>query len=108
MATALRFVFRIKSKMHQRIVPLARLHDDVATLAAVAPRRPSARNILFPPERKASVPAVPGFHANCGFVNEHKNVVGRQSLVVGQNPDCRSATDEPDWLIPVVSAADRG
>ncbi len=57
--------------MHKRIVPLAGFHDYIATLAAISARRASSRNELLPPKSKAAVPAVSGFHANCGLINEH-------------------------------------
>src|SRR5215467_10570335 len=71
MPPAFGFVFRIESKMHQRVVALARFHNHVAAFAAVAARRPPARNELLPPEREASVTAVAGFYPDCGFINEH-------------------------------------
>src|ERR1700689_1022437 len=36
MASALRLVFGIETEMHQRVMPLAGLHDHVSALAAVA------------------------------------------------------------------------
>lgn len=71
MPPALSFVFRIKSKMHQRIVTLAGFHDHIAALAAIAARRSPSRNELLPPEGKTAVPAVSGFHANYGLINKH-------------------------------------
>src|SRR5437016_5755535 len=47
MPSALGFVFRIKTKMHERIVAFARFHPDVAAFAAVAARRTAARNKLL-------------------------------------------------------------
>src|SRR5258708_424115 len=48
--STLRRVFGIETKMYQRVVTLARLHDDVATLAAVAAGGPAARDKLLPPK----------------------------------------------------------
>ena len=69
--------------MHERIVPFARFHDDVATLAAIATRWPAPRDKLLPPERKAAVAAVPGLHSNCGLIDKHQSLVsGRQLLAL--------------------------
>src|SRR6266567_419834 len=70
-APALGFVFRIETEMNQRVVTLARFHNHVAALAAVAAGRPSAGHELLPAERKASVASVPSLYPNCGFINEH-------------------------------------
>src|SRR5579859_4131031 len=70
-ASALRFVLGIETEMHQRVVALAGLHDDVATLAAVAARRSAARDELLAPEGHAAVSAVAGFDFDFGFVDEH-------------------------------------
>src|SRR5581483_7706756 len=43
-------VFRVESEMYERVVTLARLHNDVANLAAISTRRSAARNKLLPPE----------------------------------------------------------
>ena len=58
--------------MHQGIVALARLHDDVAALAAVAAGRAATRHELLPAESEAAVAAVAGFDANFSFINEHR------------------------------------
>ena len=68
---ALPLVLRVVAEMNQRIVPLARLHDDVAATAAVATRGPPARHELLPPEGHAAVAAVAGLDPNFGFINEH-------------------------------------
>jgi hypothetical protein len=52
-------------------VALAGFHDDVATLAAVAPGWASAGNKLLPAEGEAAVAAVAGLYADCGFIDEH-------------------------------------
>ena len=87
-ASALRFVFRIEAEVHQRVVALAGFHDHVATLAAVAARRPAARDKLLPPERHAAIAAVACLHPNFGFINEHgKNyslVLRRWSLAISR------------------------
>ena len=68
---ALRLVLRVVAEMNQRVVALARLHDDVAAAPAVAARGPPARHKLLAPEGHAAVAAVAGLHANFGFINEH-------------------------------------
>src|SRR6266568_5840407 len=70
--STLSFVFGIEAEMNQRVVSLARFHDDVATLAAVATRGSPARNKLLPSKGKAAVAAVSSLHANCGFIDEHR------------------------------------
>src|ERR1019366_2571778 len=94
--STLGLVFRIETEMDQRIVALARFHPDVAALAAIAARRPAARNVLLPPERHAAVAAIASLHSNFGFIDEHdvwrgrprpqklspqKNSVGTDALV---------------------------
>ncbi len=81
-ASALRFVFRIEAEVHQRIVALAGLHDDVAALAAVSARRAAARDVLLPAEGHAAVAAVARFDPDFRLVDEHN----RQSSVVGRQP----------------------
>ena len=61
MTAALGFVFRIEAEMHERIVALARFHDHVAALAAVAAGRTAARNELLPPEGQTALPPSPAF-----------------------------------------------
>ena len=65
------FVFRIEAKMDQGVMTFAGLHNDVATLAAVSARGPSAGDKLLPPEGEASIASVARFHSNFGFINEH-------------------------------------
>lgn len=69
-AAALSFVLGIETEMDERVVPFAGLHDDVATFAAIAPGRAAARHKLLAPEGNASVAAITGFHADCGFIDE--------------------------------------
>src|SRR3974390_3089028 len=68
---ALRLVLRIEPKVHQRIVPLARLHDDVAAAPAVSARRPAPRHELLPPKGHAAVAAGPRLHPNFRLINKH-------------------------------------
>ena len=71
MTSALRFVFGIEAKMHQRVVPLAGFHDNVAALAPIAAGRAATRNKLLPPKSETAVAAVAGLYANCGFIDKH-------------------------------------
>jgi hypothetical protein len=73
MPPALRLVLRIEAKVNQRIVPLARLHDDVAPAPAIPARRPAPRNKLFPPEGNATIAPVPGLNPNPGLINKHRH-----------------------------------
>src|SRR5271166_2846760 len=76
-ASALGLVFGIEAEVDQRIVALAGLHDHVAALAAVAARRPSARNIFFAAEGHAAVATVAGFDSDFSFIDEHKCLSSR-------------------------------
>ena len=78
MASALRLVFRIKAEVHQRIVALARFHDHIAAIAAIAAGRSSPRNVLLPAESEAAVAAIPSFYSDCGFIDEHQSLVVRR------------------------------
>jgi hypothetical protein len=83
--STLGFVFRVEAKMDQGVMALARFHDDVATLAAVATGWAPAGNKLLPAEGEAAVATVAGLYADCGFIDEHgkkRQSSGRTSLVV--------------------------
>ena len=58
MPSALRLVFGIKAEVHQRIVALAGFHDHISALAAIATRRPAARNKLLAAEGHAAIAPV--------------------------------------------------
>ena len=73
MFTALRLVLRVIAEVDQGIVPLRRLHDDVATVAAIATGRAASGHKLLAPEGHAAIPAVARLDPNFGFVNEHKS-----------------------------------
>jgi hypothetical protein len=70
-APTLTFIFRIEAEMDQRVVPFAGLHNDVATTAAVAARRASARYKLLPAKGHAAVPTVAALNPDDRFVNKH-------------------------------------
>jgi len=68
--------------VNQSVVALARFHNDVPAITAVAPGWPTPRNILLPPESQTAIPAIPSLHSNCGFINKHESLaVRRWSLV---------------------------
>ena len=69
--SALGLVFWIETKMHQRIVALARFHPDVTAMTAIAARRPAPRNVFLPPERHAAVAAIASLNSNFGFIDKH-------------------------------------
>jgi hypothetical protein len=52
-------------------VALAGFHDDVATLAAVAARRPAARDEFLPAKSKAAIAAVASFDSDYRLIDEH-------------------------------------
>jgi hypothetical protein len=79
MASALRLVFGVETEVHQSVVALARFHNDVAAIAAIAAGRPTPRNVLFPTEGETAVTAVPSLYSDCGFIDEHEDV--RSSFV---------------------------
>jgi hypothetical protein len=53
-------------------VALAGFHDDVATLAAIAPRRAPTWDELLPAKRKAAVAAVASFDSDYGLIDKHQ------------------------------------
>src|SRR6202011_662869 len=90
-AAALGLVFRIKTKMHQRIVTLAGFHDHIAALATIAAGWASARDELLPAEGEAAVTAVASLHTDCGLVDEHgKSAVSCQLSAVSSQPSAVS------------------
>src|SRR3954464_2281046 len=74
-------VLGIEAEMHERVVALAGLHDDVAALATIAARKPAARNVLPAAEGHTAVAAVAGFDSDLSVVDEHR----RSSLVVSRS-----------------------
>src|SRR5271167_2464760 len=70
-ASALALVLGIEAEMHQRVVALAGLHDDVAAAPAVAARRTAARHEFLAPEGHAAVAPIARLHADSRFINEH-------------------------------------
>src|SRR5205807_753080 len=89
--SALGFVFRIEAEVNQSVVALAGFHDDVAALAAIAARRPAARNKLLATKRKTTVAAIAGLHTNFGFINKHDSR-SRAALSRPAEDDCANGT----------------
>src|SRR5579872_4140517 len=85
---ALGLVLGIKTEMEQRVVVVARFHDDVAAAAAVAAARTSPRNEFLATERETAVAAVAGLHENSDFVYEH---VAQALSLSRLRTDCRAA-----------------
>ena len=77
--SSLCLVLRIEPEVHEGIVALARLHDHIPTMSAIAARRATARDKLLPTERHAAIPAVSGLHANFRFIDEHQLLAARLS-----------------------------
>ena len=71
MFSAFGFMLRVIAKMDERIVALARLHDDVAAAAAVAAGGTAARHEFFAAKGHASVAAVAGFYFDLCFIDKH-------------------------------------
>src|SRR5207244_11674877 len=74
-ASALRVVLGIEAEVDQRVVCLARLHDDVAPAATVAARGAAARDELLHAECNAAIAAVAGLYADFRFIDEHRESV---------------------------------
>src|SRR5437763_16827265 len=73
--------------MNERVMPLARLHNDIAPFTAIATGGTAAGNKLFPSEREAAVAAIASFDPNFCLIDKHgETVVGRSSLVVRRRP----------------------
>ena len=70
MPSALGLMFGIKPEMEQRVVVVARDHDNIAAAASIAAARTASGHEFLAPERKTSVAAVAGLHLNFDFVNE--------------------------------------
>ena len=86
MASLLRFIFGIKTEVHQSIVALARFHHYVAAVTAIAARRTAARHELLPPEGHAAIAAIACFYSNFCFVNEHKKSNQQLAFGHGKSP----------------------
>jgi len=57
--------------MQESVVVRAGDHSDVAATTAVAAAGSATRHEFLAPEGKAAVAAIPGFHADSDFVDEH-------------------------------------
>src|SRR5215469_16741078 len=81
-ASALGFVFGIKTEMKESVVMLAGDQGYVAAASAVAPAWTAARDVFFAAKREAAVAPVAGFDVNPNFVDEHLR--GRWSAASGR------------------------
>jgi hypothetical protein len=70
-ASALSLVFGIEPEVHQRIVALARFHDDIAAASAISAGGATAWNKFFTAEGHAAVTTVTGFYPDSRFINKH-------------------------------------
>src|SRR5687767_7603420 len=64
-------VFRIVTKVKQRIERLIGFDKNVAAPSAVSSGRPSARNEFFAPKSRHAVSAVPSLNTNFGAIYKH-------------------------------------
>src|SRR6267142_3719705 len=71
-AAAIGFEFAIVAVAEKRVVVWVRFEVDAAAIAAVAAAWAAARNVFFATERDTAVAAVPCFHQDFCFVNEHE------------------------------------
>src|SRR6267143_4637014 len=65
-----RAILALEAEVEERSEALVRFEDDVAAVPAVAPRRPSPRRVLLPPERHRARAAVACLDEDFGFVDE--------------------------------------
>src|SRR5271163_644658 len=75
MTSPLGFVFGVEAEVNQGVVPLARLHDDIAAAAAVSSGGSAAGNKLLPPEGNAAVAAIPCLHPDSCLIDEHRDPI---------------------------------
>ena len=73
MPAALGLVFRIEPEMHQRIVPLAGFHPNIAAPPAIAARGPAPRNKFLAAEGHAAIAAVARLDPNFCLIDKHKH-----------------------------------
>jgi hypothetical protein len=59
--------------MHQRIVLLARFHQDIAAAPAITARRSAARHKLLAAKGHAAIASSAGGHSYLSFVYEHES-----------------------------------
>ena len=85
-ASALRLMFGIEAEVNQGVVPLARLHDDIAAASAISAGGTAAGNKFLPPEGHAAVAAVPCLHTNSSLIDEHSALSSVASLILSLPP----------------------
>jgi hypothetical protein len=96
----LRLIFGVKSEMDQGIVALARFHDHIAAMAAVAARRTPAWNVGLAAKGNASIPAVTSLNPNCCLIDEHCNlpwVTRRGAIAKILNGSVSACKTERGW-----------
>ena len=74
MAATLGLVLRVVAEMDQRVVTLARFHEDIATAAAISTTRAAAWYKLLPAKRDAAIPAIASLDPDSRFINKHSLV----------------------------------
>ena len=84
-AAALSAEFAVVAVAKQCVVVRIGLDDHTAPRAAIAAGRPTARDVLFPAEGDAAIPAVAGLQVNLGFVNEHSATRSTQEDTTGSS-----------------------
>src|SRR5262245_40513349 len=73
--SAFSFMFRIVSKVQERVQSFIRFEDNVASNAAVAARGTATRDELFASKRGYAVAAVTGFYLDTRPVDEHGSIL---------------------------------
>src|SRR5207249_3168848 len=70
-ASALRLMLGVKTKLQESILVLGGNHNDIAAAPAIAAARPAARDVLLAAESEAAVAAIAGLDENSYFIDEH-------------------------------------
>jgi len=65
------FVVALGANLGDPAASLLRAMDDIAAIATISAVGPAARNILFPPEAYAAIPAIATLYKNCYFIYKH-------------------------------------
>jgi len=85
-AAAFCFVLGVEAEMHQRVVTLARFHNDIAAAPAVSSRWTAARDKLLPAEGHAAISAISGLYANLRLVDEHEKKLSAAGIQLAAKP----------------------
>ena len=70
-AATLGIVLGVEPEMQEGVVVVAGFEKYIAAVTSISSAGPPARNEFFAPERKATIPAVAGFHGDDYFVYKH-------------------------------------